>query len=433
MPKSARLVVIGLCALVIAALLWWVGPRGAGPVAPQPVIEQYAELAHAVYADSLLAAHDLHDAVNLFTANPSGETLAKARSAWRTARVPYMQSEVFRFGNPPVDAWEGQVNAWPLDEGLIDYVATSYVYEQGNNAAQANLIASPSLQIGGETVDATELTPKLLADLNEIGGSEANVATGYHAIEFLLWGQDLNGTNAGAGERPYTDYVDDPEICTDGEQKAPVSHCQRRIQYLQAATELLINDLEYMVGLWAPNVADNYRAKFVNELPENEALRRILFGMGSLALGELAGERMKVALIAHSTEDEHDCFSDNTHNSHYYDALGIANVYHGQYERRDGSLVSGPSVEDLLTDSDHQAAAELDAAMETALTDLNELVQSAKQGQHFDQLISSGNATGNKKVQAAIDSLVELAGEIQRASGLVGISKLQPDNAGHEF
>ena len=169
MPKSARLVVIGLCALIIAALLWWVGPRGAGPVAPQPVIEQYAELAHAVYADSLLAAQDLHDAVNLFTANPSGETLAKARSAWRTARVPYMQSEVFRFGNPPVDAWEGQVNAWPLDEGLIDYVATSYVYEQGNNAAQANLIASPSLQIGGETVDATELTPKLLADVNEIG------------------------------------------------------------------------------------------------------------------------------------------------------------------------------------------------------------------------------------------------------------------------
>ena len=27
--------------------------------------------------------------------------------------------------------------------------------------------------------------------LHEIGGNEANVATGYHAIEFLLWGQDL--------------------------------------------------------------------------------------------------------------------------------------------------------------------------------------------------------------------------------------------------
>ena len=70
--------------------------------------------------------------------------------------------------------------------------------------------------------------------------------------------------------------------------------------------------------------------------------------MGSLSLGELAGERMKVALEANSYEDEHDCFSDNTHNSHYYNALGIQNVYTGSYKRVDGTELSGASLADLL-------------------------------------------------------------------------------------
>ena len=82
------------------------------------------------------------------------------------------------------------------------------------------------------------ITPALIADLNEVGGSEANVASGYHAIEFLLWGQDLNGTNAGAGERPYTDYVVG-EGCSNG-------NCARRAEYLQAASSLLIQDLAWM-------------------------------------------------------------------------------------------------------------------------------------------------------------------------------------------
>lgn len=47
------------------------------------------------------------------------------------------------------------------------------------------------------------ISPQLLAEeLHMLDGVQANVATGYHAIEFLLWGQDLNGTNPGAGNRP---------------------------------------------------------------------------------------------------------------------------------------------------------------------------------------------------------------------------------------
>jgi putative iron-regulated protein len=69
--------------------------------------------------------------------------------------------------------------------------------------------------LSGTEIDATNITPSLLAEtLHEADGVEANVATGYHAIEFLLWGQDLNGHGVGAGNRPWTDYAAQ-DICTN--------------------------------------------------------------------------------------------------------------------------------------------------------------------------------------------------------------------------
>ena len=89
------------------------------------VIDTYADIAQAGYEDSLITARALQEAVAALVADPSEATLAAARTAWLAARDPYQQTEVYRFGNPIVDDWEGKVNAWPLDEGLIDYVDTS--------------------------------------------------------------------------------------------------------------------------------------------------------------------------------------------------------------------------------------------------------------------------------------------------------------------
>ncbi|MEE4463742.1 imelysin family protein, partial [Azotobacter chroococcum] len=293
----------------------------ADEAAAKAVVKHYADLALAVFGDALSSAKALQQAVDALLAKPDADTLQAARAAWIAARVPYMQSEVFRFGNPVVDEWEGQLNAWPLDEGLIDYVAADYQHALGNPGASANIVANSEIQVGEEKVDVASITGETLASLNELAGSEANVATGYHAIEFLLWGQDLNGTAAGAGQRPASDYVVG-EGCSGG-------HCERRRAYLKAVTDLLVSDLEYMVGQWQPQVADNYRASLERE-PAANGLRKMFFGMGSLSLGELAGERMKVPLEANSTEDEQDCFSDNTHNAHFYDGKGIRNVYLGE-------------------------------------------------------------------------------------------------------
>ncbi|WP_313089270.1 imelysin family protein [Pseudomonas sp.] len=391
--------------------------------AAQAVVTHYAELAHAVFSDAHATALKLQEAVDALLANPTDETLQAARQAWLAARVPYMQSEVFRFGNPVVDEWEGQLNAWPLDEGMIDYVQSDYQHALGNPGATANIIANTELQIGEDRIDVTKITGEKLASLNELAGSEANVATGYHAIEFLLWGQDLNGTNAGAGERPVSDFVEG-DACSNG-------HCDRRRAYLKAATELLVSDLADMVEEWKPG-ADNYRASLEKDTAEN-GLRKMFFGMGSLSLGELAGERMKVALEANSPEDEHDCFSDNTHNSHYYNAKGIRNVYLGEYERTDGSTLSGPSLAALVEGTAPEVNSTLKTDLETTEAKLRVLVESAENGESFDQLIGPDNSAGQDKVRAAIAALVQQTGSIEKAAMALGISDLNPDTADHSF
>jgi len=337
--------------------------------------------------------------------------------------VPYMQTEVFRFGNPNVDEWEGQVNAWPLDEGLIDYVAEDYQHALGNPGATANIIANTEIRVGEDVIDVSEITGELLASLNELGGSEANVATGYHAIEFLLWGQDLNGTDAGAGQRPYTDF-----LVGDG---ATGGNNERRRAYLKAVTDLLVSDLEEMVAQWQPG-ADNYRASLEAE-PSANGLRKMLFGMGSLTLGELAGERMKVSLEANSTEDEHDCFSDNTHHSHFYNGLGIRNIYLGEYRRVNGDILSGPSLSSLVAQVDADTDATLKADLDATQARLQALVDSAAAGVHYDQLIAADNAEGNQLIRDAIAALVKQTASIEQAAARLGIGDLNPDTADHEF
>ena len=389
------------------------------------VVTQYANLAFAVFSDALSSAQRLQQAIDRLLANPDQATLAAAREAWLVARKPYMQSEVFRFGNPVVDDWEGQLNAWPLDEGLVDYVAKDYQHALGNPGATANIVANTQIQVGEDQIDITEITADKLASLNELGGSEANVATGYHVIEFLLWGQDLNGSNPGAGNRPASDFAQG-DACTGG-------HCERRAAYLKAATQLLVSDLQFMVGQWQPGTPGNYRATLEAE-PAEAGLRKMLFGMGSLSLGELAGERMKVALEANSTEDEHDCFSDNTHNSHYYNAKGIRNVYLGEYRKLDGSILNGPSLSALLAGIDAPADKQLQTDLLATEASMQRLVDSAeKDNQHFDQLIAADNSAGQQLVRDAIAALVRQTSAIELAAGKLGISDLQPDTADHQF
>jgi putative iron-regulated protein len=369
------------------------------------VLDTYADIAAATYGDSLTAAERLRTAVAALIATPSADALETARSAWRAARVPYQQSEVFRFGNPIVDAWEGKVNAWPLDEGLIDYVDPAYGSATDENAyAALNVIANPTFTLSGQAVDATEITPALIADtLQEADQVESNVASGYHAIEFLLWGQDLNGTDHGAGARPWTDYATG-DACTNG-------NCDRRGAYLLAATDLLISDLEYMVAQWAEHGA----ARTEVTAEEGKGVAAILTGMGSLSYGELAGERMKLGVMLNDPEEEQDCFSDNTHNSHYYDGLGMRNVYLGEYVRIDGSVVSGPSISELVAAVDPEVDQTLRADLTHTMVTLSQIKTAAEAGFSYDQMLAPGNAAGEALIMSAVDALITQTRSIEHA------------------
>ena len=391
------------------------GPAIAAKLpSPEAVLNTYAEIALAGYEDSLVTARALDAAVDALVSAPSEATLGAARAAWIAARAPYQQTEVYRFGNAIVDDWEGRVNAWPLDEGLIDYVDASYGADSDENALYTvNVIANPQLTVNGQATDATAITPTLLAEtLHEAEGVEANVATGYHAVEFLLWGQDLNGTDAGAGTRPATDF--DPANCTGG-------NCERRAEYLEAASTLLVADLEEMVGNWQADGAA--RTALLGD--PKAGLATILIGMGSLSYGELAGERMKLGLLLHDPEEEHDCFSDNTHNSHYYDQIGIRNVYAGHYRRIDGSTVSGPAIADLVAAANNALDDELRAMLDATVGAMAALRSRAESIEAYDQMLGEGNSVGNGVVQAAIDALVGQTRSIERAVAVLNLGSIE--------
>ncbi|MET3593393.1 putative iron-regulated protein [Mesorhizobium shonense] len=408
---GSRLAAIGATAALTAAV--FVLPAKA-ETDVKAVIKTYADIALAKYEDSLTTAQALDKAVDALIATPSAETLNAAREAWKAARIPYQQTEVYRFGNKIVDDWEGRVNSWPLDEGLIDYVAKSYGTESDENALYtANVIANKEIEINGKKVDASKLTPEFLSGtLQEAGGVEANVATGYHAIEFLLWGQDLHGTGPGAGERPYTDY--DLKNCTGG-------NCDRRAQYLKSASDLLVSDLQEMVNDWKE---DGAARKNLIDGETNAGISTIFTGMGSLSYGELAGERMKLGLLLHDPEEEHDCFSDNTYNSHLYDAVGIRAAYHASYTRLDGTVVSGPSVSDMVKAADPAIGKELSDKLDVTVARMEAIKARALAGEAYDQQIAEGNAEGNATVQAAIDALIDQTKSIERAVGSLKLNAI---------
>lgn len=275
-----------------------------GQLNAEPQIDTYATLVHRSYLAAREKAVAMRQAIDAFLARPNDKTLLDARVAWLEARQPYGETEAFRFYEGPIDRVdpdtneagpEGRLNAWPLNEAFIDGV-------KGN--PHSGIIHDTDVPI----------TAEALTERNAVS-DEKNVTTGYHAIEFLLWGQDFNPD--GPGQRPASDF----------EPGDPIR--ERRRQYLKVVTDLLIDDLKSLVDAWGPNREDNYAAQF-RALDDREALRRILTGLATLSGFELASERIAVPLDSGDQEDEHSCFSDNTHNDYIANQRGIMNVYFGE-------------------------------------------------------------------------------------------------------
>ncbi len=343
------------------------------------VVLNYANIVHASYVDSLNLAKNMQETINAFMESPSAESLEKAKQSWIDSRFPYLQTEVYRFYGGPIDdedGPEGLLNAWPMDESYVDYVK-----------------GSPKSGIINNPADYPEITQELLLSLNEKEGEE-NISCGYHAIEFLLWGQDFNSD--GPGNRPFTDYT-------------TAANAERRKEFLKVTVNLLIENLQSLVDDWAPDQT-NYRNDFVNSQPK-ESFQKILMGMTLLAGFELAGERILVAYESKAQEDEHSCFSDTTHNDSIYDIVGIKNVWTGRYTRADGSIIEGPGIRNFALRIDADLSEKIDNSLKLALKTSMEIPKP------FDQAIlaEKGSDTSNsiislvEELENTADSFVAMA------------------------
>ncbi len=371
-------------AIALSALTF--GPAQAQTPDAAAVVQQYAKLVYANYSDTLSSAQTLQQAITAFTQAPSSQGMEDAKKAWLAAREFYGQTEAFRFYSGPIDSDtgpEGRLNAWPLDESYIDSVV---------GKPKSGIVNNPKIKISKAS----------LAKLNERGGEE-NIAAGWHAIEFLLWGQDQSDT--GPGERSFEDYVD-----------GKTANADRRRAFLNTATALLIDDLGTLVKAWQPQ-AKNYRAKF--EKGGIASVRKMIVGMGSLSRGELAGERMEVAMNTQDKEDEHSCFSDNTHRDIVNNAQGIENVWLGQYKRLDGSVLQGASLKDLVAAKNAAVSERVSQQMAQSIANA-EAIHAP-----FDrEIVGTKDAPGRLRVQKTIDSLVQQSKDLTEAAAALGITKL---------
>ena len=349
-------------------------------------ISHYAELLRAEYADSLELTRKMQASIETFLKNPSPANLAAAKQAWIDCREPYMQSEVGRFYDGPIDGIEGYVNAWPIDENYLDYT-----------------VAAPGAGIINQVAAFPQISRDVIVGANEKEG-EKTVSTGFHAIEYLLWGQDLYADSP--GRRPCTDYVDS--------DAGPGLHAARRREYLHLLAELLVEQLNVINIQWEPN-QPNYRARFLS-LPPDAALAKLFDGLGNLSGSELTGERILVPYTTKSQENEHDCFSDTTHRDLVRNELGIQDICLGRYKRTNGEVIEGTGLIALLEKVDPKLAANLQRQLEAGVAALKAIPPP------FDQAILGNDfAPGRVAINKSLDALQAQTASISKAAEVLHI------------
>jgi putative iron-regulated protein len=324
------------------------------------VVRHHTAWSHQLYGQVRQRAAAMHERIVELTEQPSAANLAAARKAWLHARELYGMTEALRFHDGPIETREPLLNAWPIDEAYVDYVEGRRDCGIVNDAERFPTLAAP-----------------LLVLANERGG-EANICVGWHAIEFLLWGQDLSAD--GPGARPFTDYV-----------VGKAANAARRGQYLRAVSALLVQHLSELQREWAPGA--KYRVRFEKEV--EASVRRILVGVTVLTAFELGGERMVVAYETQDQEQEHSCFSDNTWQDFVSNQLGLMAVVLGS--EVGGS--KGPGLIELVRD-------QLDVAdaLEAALRRTEKALRAIPKP--FDRaFLGPDDGPGRKAMLRAIESL----------------------------
>jgi putative iron-regulated protein len=359
----------------------------------QSVLDNYAANLYQMYSDAVTDEQTFSTSVEAFLAAPSDTTLAAARTAWLASRAHYMLSEGARFYNGPIDVdppnYEAMMNSWPLDGNYIDY-----------NTDPTTLVIDDTTGIVNNPSMLPTITVDGIDGLNGEGGDD-NISDGYHAIEFLLWGQALQ--TVGPGQRPYTDYM------TGG----PRPNVDRRTAYLRTAVQAVVMHLTSVRDAWAPGAS--YRTMFVSGKTASIALA--LTGMGKFSKGELAGERINAPYTSKSRRDQHDCFSSDTLTDYTRDAQGVLGLYQGNYGGNDG-----PGFDDLVGAANATVNTALVTQLQTSITDMMAIPPP------FEQAIQGADSDpGRTAILATITSLRSQGDQFAEAASALGLTIVVPE------
>lgn len=375
--------------VVFAAPETYADPQRRLEIDLSPQKDTYLQLGERAYRRSADAARRMQAEIGRFLEAPSPAALAAARRSWSQAREIYGQTEAFRFNEGPIDAPpapdrpagpELRINAWPVDEATIDYVS---------GAARGGLVNDLDVELTLDAINARDQ----VAD-------ESAVTTGWHAIEFLLWGQDLSAS--GPGNRSHRDYLPGDAIR------------DRRRTYLRLVTQQLVDDLATVASQWAPE--GPYRRQLELTAPV-EVVGRALHGATSLVAIELYGERLSVALDSGTQEDEHSCFSDTTHLDLRDGLRGVANLLRGEF----GGERLGSGVIDVVAFRDPALGQRLVRALDAATAGV------AAMPTPFDQLIlRPPGHPDRRQAEATVDQLLELARAMKASAETLGIRIVVP-------
>jgi putative iron-regulated protein len=361
---------------------------GSSP-APDPtpgVVHQYAVNLDANYKDAITLAQALKSAVDAFVAAPSAAGLTACQQAWATAHQWYGQAEYSRFYGGPIDQVQGAINEWPVDESFIDYTKQS-----------------PSGGIINDLTDYPQISVQVLSTADEKGGIE-NLATGFHAIEFLLWGERPDPTK-GPGTRPYTDFV------TGG----TAANQDRRRTYLQTVTTMLVDALSGLEAQWDLSDASSYASQLLAG-NAHDALTDFFRGESQMVISELLYERLDNPYVAQDQKDEESCFSETTLDDLVNNALGVEDAYTGHYQTLAGTAMDGPSISDLVKAKNPA----LDTQMRQELSAVRMAIGAIPPP--FDHSVLAADTSPQRMaVKAAIDAMQPMQGLLDQAAQALNI------------
>ncbi len=394
-------------------------------------VDNHNDMAYAALEDAMVQASRMNSVIRLFVSEPSVAHMVAARQAWLNAREPFLQAEMYLHlaekqgwlsatADAALFAANARIAAWPVAEAMLDYARNDIdgnaQPQQASNAITGNLV----INVGRYQ----ELNPELLAVLFKTGNDPRNISAGFHAIEFLLWGQDVNADlsvsrprDGSPGQRPLSDYFQTPEqgSCTFGEETVPHSFCQRRGDLLVAAADLLLDDLTLVSAAWIPGEGDIARAMTRNP---GSSMQALLATMAEFSQQVLAQQRIRKPMLIGDQELEPSDFSDNSHRDLMAGVMALQNSFEGTYKRIDGEQVSGASLRQILHATGQDGQAELLATqLQNALYSAVMIDSLVKSGNPFDRLI---------ELESPEPNLVSLANSLESFSATLAQLQLSP-------